>query len=252
MVEHKCGDCGKVFNQKCNYVTHKNKKISCKKEDLVLTTFKQVSGEFLTVEHFNKCLQDLVCAYCCKKFYGDQKSIIRHVKTSCKAFLEAKQSACDVPDDSGNNKIVLKDFVLDKWWDKHCPFDTLDGVSSKFFVKCIKTYEHNSISVLANEYYIQNKDLSQRNVYVRKSDGLGVYYNGGEWHEIDATTLIFEICNTISLYITRMGSRNKLSEEYIKKLDTGGDIRKYMDCQPGSKIFKDTLEFFLRSDYNKE
>jgi uncharacterized C2H2 Zn-finger protein len=82
MVQHTCEDCGKVFTQKCNYVTHRNKKKSCKKDDIVV-------NDIIGLNVFNDNISKLICPYCTKQFYGNESSVIRHIKKSCKKFLMA-------------------------------------------------------------------------------------------------------------------------------------------------------------------
>jgi uncharacterized Zn-finger protein len=60
MVEHKCELCGKVFDQKCNYDRHINRKVKC---DI------QVSNPE------NKC------SYCGKRFC-DTSALHKHIRNN--------------------------------------------------------------------------------------------------------------------------------------------------------------------------
>jgi hypothetical protein len=164
MVEHKCELCGKIFDQKCNYDRHINRKTKCN---------AQISNP------------DNKCSYCEKKF-SDAVALYKHVKSNVcdheksitPAIIENQQNI-----EQHNSMNVEGDFKVDgdvkvvKFGEEN-----LSYISDDTFKKIIGR-GFKSLEEFMNHVHFNKDHPENHNIYVASlKDGHVVTFDGDRWN----------------------------------------------------------------------
>ena len=215
MVSYKCERCKKVFNQKCRYNDHKNRKIRC-----------------LIKNDIDDKYNDNFDYYCesCDKHFGRSDTLKRHLSSQLhKKRKKAMINNSNVKTNNGiinqiigdKNKIVINKHYHISAFGK----EEIDELTPEEKL-AIFTSDTNPIVMIIIKTNLNSSMPQYHNVgYTNMNLGWGYIYNGETWEKKEIQAIMNDLLNSKRNDLVKIYKeiRDYLSEEQNKYIKTKMD-----------------------------
>ena len=169
MVFYKCEKCNKEFNQKCNYITHINKKFSCNSKDLInenkilLEKIKELENEKVQMKEENKKINEL--------YNNLLDKCIKNNSTNNSNNIITNNNTSTVNNNNNTINITLTNFGNEKY----------TKLTNDEQIRILKSNKQ-CISNLIKFLHINDRLPEYKNICIKNLRGKGGYlYEGNKW-----------------------------------------------------------------------